>query len=194
MKYVFVHKMKCYSTEIMIHLTNLFCVASAVFNIRPRYSAAAGFCCFTAAPSIHFPFSPLAAREAAAFSRSRLDEAAAEPEAPREMFKPSGCSWVTAQPPSQRSSHVALLCVHRRTSDMLGIAPLDRGRRRRHRRVSSLRDVGVFLSFLFCFCGKCCAAVSLFAQRRRAHGRREQVPFILMQIGCSAVTIFPYLT
>lgn len=36
-------------------------------------------------------------------------------------------------------------------------------------------------------------AVSLFAQRRRAHGRREHVPFILMQM-CSSVTIFPYFT
>lgn len=58
------------------------------------------------------------------------------------MFKPSGCSWVTAQPPSECSSR-AVLCVHRRTSDTLGIAPLERGRRR----VSSLQDVGVFLSF-----------------------------------------------
>lgn len=82
-------------------------------------------------------------RERAAFSRSRLDEAAAEPVTTRIMFKPSGCSWVTAHPPSERSSHVVLLCVHRRTSDTLGIAPLERGRRC----VSSLQDVGVFLSF-----------------------------------------------
>lgn len=39
------------------------------------------------------------------------------------MLEPSGCSWVTAQPPSERSSCTAL-CVHRRTSDTLGIAPL----------------------------------------------------------------------
>lgn len=40
-------------------------------------------------------------KERAAFSRSQLDEAAAEAETARIMFAPSGCSWVTAQPPSE---------------------------------------------------------------------------------------------
>lgn len=162
----------------MIHLTILsaiyFTLALSVLHTRQLLVFAAS--------RLHPPFtslffSPLAAIESSFLSLSTRRGGCRTWNGARTMLEPSGCSWVTAQPPSERSSRTAL-CVHRRTSDTLGIAPFWKRAVVAAPAASRLfRTSASFRLFIPVFCTTYRSAVSLFAQRWRARRRRVQVPF-----------------